>query len=399
MNTLKTGRRAAAAALAGLLALGLAACGGGGGGSDTASGGTGTLRLAMTDAPACGFDTVNVTVEKVRVHQSSTAAETDGGWSEVVLNPARRIDLLSLTNGVLSELGQVALPAGRYTQLRLVLADNSTTSPLANAVKPTGEPETALTTPSAQQSGLKMPVQIDVAANQLADFVLDFDACKSIVSAGNSGRYLLKPVITVIPRLVSGVSGRVDASLPMGSTLVSLQAAGVTVRSTAPDAAGNFLLQPVPVGTYTFVMTAPGRNTLVLRSVPVTSGSVSTLGTSTLVLAPAASPVGTLAGTVTTASTPVDALTRALQALTGGPVIELAARPVDSATGTFRHDLPTGAAQVANWAGLTGVPVFAADTGAAGQYSLQAVAGTAVKSAGPLTLAPGATVNTTFVFP
>ena len=93
MNTFKTGRRAAAAALAGLLALGLAACGGGGGGGgDTASGGTGTLRLAMTDAPACGFDTVNVTVEKVRVHQSSTAADADGGWSEVVLNPARRID-------------------------------------------------------------------------------------------------------------------------------------------------------------------------------------------------------------------------------------------------------------------------------------------------------------------
>ncbi|MCA0213465.1 MAG: DUF4382 domain-containing protein [Proteobacteria bacterium] len=400
MNTFKTGRRAAAAALAGLLALGLAACGGGGGGGgDTASGGTGTLRLAMTDAPACGFDTVNVTVEKVRVHQSSTAADADGGWSEVVLNPARRMDLLSLTNGVLSELGQVALPAGRYTQLRLVLADNSNANPLANSVKPTGEAETALTTPSAQQSGLKMPVQIDVAANQLADFVLDFDACKSVVSAGNSGKYLLKPVISVIPRLVSGVSGRVDASLPMGSTMVSLQDGGVTVRATAPDAAGNFLLQPVPVGTYTFVMTAPGRTTLVVRGVPVTSGSVSTLGTSTLVLAPAASPVGTLAGTVTTASSPVDALTRALQSLSGGPVIELAARPVDSVAGTFRHELPTAAPQVANWAGLAGVPVFAADTTVAGQYSLQAVAGTAARQAGPLTLAPGATVTTTFVFP
>lgn len=398
MNTFTSGRRAAAAALAGLLALGLAACGGGGGGGETASS-TGTLRLAMTDAPSCGYDTVNVTVEKVRVHQSSTAAEADNGWSEVVLNPARRIDLLSLTNGVLSELGQVALPTGRYTQLRLVLAENSNANPLANSVKPTGAAETALTTPSAQQSGLKTNVQIDVAANQLADFVLDFDACKSIVSAGNSGKYLLKPVITVIPRLISGVSGRVDASLPMGSTMVSLQDGGVTVRATAPDAAGNFLLQPVPVGTYTFVMTAPGRTTLVMRSVPVTSGSVSTLGTSTLVLAPAASPVGTLAGTVTTASTPVDALLRALQSLTGGPVIELLTRPVDSVAGTFRHDLPTAAPQVANWAGLTGVPVFAADTGAAGQYSLQAVAGTAVKSAGPLTLAPGATVNTSFVFP
>lgn len=397
MDSFTTDRRAATAALACLLALGLAACGGGGGGEPASA--NGTLRLAMTDAPACGFDTVNVTVEKVRVHQSSTAADADGGWSEVVLNPARRIDLLSLTNGVLSELGQVALPAGRYTQLRLVLAENSNTNPLANAVKPTGAAETALTTPSAQQSGLKTNVQIDVAPNQLADFVLDFDACKSIVSAGNSGKYQLKPVITVIPRLVSGVAGRVDASLPMGSTMVSLQDGGVTVRATAPDAAGNFLLQPVPVGTYTFVMTAPGRTTLVVRSVPVNSASVSTLGTSTLVLAPAASPVGTLAGTVTTVSTPVDAMIRALQSLSGGPVVELLARPVDSDAGTFRHDLPTAAPLVANWAGLTGVPVFAADTVAAGQYALQAVAGTATRSAGPLTVATGATVSTAFVFP
>ncbi len=398
MITFTTGRRVASVALAGMLALGLAACGGGGG-AETATTGSGTLRLAMTDAPACGFDAVNVTVEKVRVHQSSTAADADGGWSEVVLNPARRVDLLSLTNGVLSELGQVALPAGRYTQLRLVLADNSNASPLANAVKPTGAAETALTTPSAQQSGLKTSVQIDVAPNQLADFVLDFDACKSIVSAGNSGKYLLKPVITVIPRLVSGVSGRVDAALPMGSTMVSLQDGGVTVRATAPDAAGNFLLQPVPVGTYTFVLTAPGRSTLVMRGVPVNAGSVSTLGTSTLVLAPAVSPVGVLAGTVTTAAGPADAMVRSLQTLTGGPVIELLARPVDSQTGNFRHELPSAAPQVANWSGAAGAPVFAADAGAAGQYSLQAVAGTALKSAGPLALVPGATVSTSFVFP
>ncbi|MCW5651314.1 MAG: DUF4382 domain-containing protein [Ramlibacter sp.] len=399
MNPWTSGRIAASIALTGLLALGLTACGGGGGGGDTASGSTGTLRLAMTDAPACGFDAVNVTVEKVRVHQSSTAADADGGWSEVVLNPARRIDLLTLTNGVLSELGQVALPAGRYTQLRLVLADNGGTAPMANAVKPTGGAEVALTTPSAQQSGLKMPVQIDVEANQRADFVLDFDACKSIVTAGNSGKYLLKPVIRVIPRLVSGVSGRLDASLPMGSTQVSLQQGGVVVRATAPDADGNFLLQPVPAGTYTFVLTAPGRTTLVLRSVPVTSGSVSTLGTSTLVLAPAVSPVSVLAGTVTTPSTPVDALVRVQQSLTGGPVIEMAARPVDSVSGAFQYQVPTAAPQVADWPGMTGVPEFMADGAAAGRYGLVAEAGLASKQAGPLTVTPGGTVETTFVFP
>lgn len=78
-------------------------CGGGGG-----IGGTGspaTLKLALTDAPSCGFDAVNITVQKVRVHQVSTALDTDSGWSEIVLAPARRLNLLNLTNGVLEELG------------------------------------------------------------------------------------------------------------------------------------------------------------------------------------------------------------------------------------------------------------------------------------------------------
>ncbi|MEO6293332.1 MAG: DUF4382 domain-containing protein [Burkholderiaceae bacterium] len=186
----------------------LTACGGSGNGMDSSSGSgstvngdsdTGTLRLALTDAPACGFDTVFVTIQKVRVHKSSDATDTDGGWSEIVLNPAKKVDLLSLTNGKLEDLGQTVLPAGKYTQLRLVLTDNNGI-PFANSAKPTGESEVALQTPSGQQSGIKTNIDITVPANTTADFVLDFDACKSIVAAGGSGKYLLKPVLSIIPR-------------------------------------------------------------------------------------------------------------------------------------------------------------------------------------------------------
>ena len=193
----------------------LSACGGGGdNGAGTAAdnaaagaGGAGvamgTLRLALTDAPACGVDKVFVTVDKVRVHQSSTSGESEAGWSEIVLAPAKRLDLLGLTNGVLAELGQKSLPAGKYQQLRLVLVENGSTAPFANAVVPTGsKDEVALSTPSADQSGLKIKTNIDVIANQTADFVIDFDACKSIVTTGNgnAAKYLLKPVLTVAAR-------------------------------------------------------------------------------------------------------------------------------------------------------------------------------------------------------
>src|SRR5450759_1277375 len=135
--------------MAWLLGVLLAGCGGGGGGSGGSA--TGTLSVSLTDAPACGFDAVNVTVIKVRVHQSSSASDTDAGWTDITLNPARKINLLNLTNGVLDKLGETPLSAGHYTQLRLVL---DTSVALFNSVVPStpGGVETALVTPSGSQS-------------------------------------------------------------------------------------------------------------------------------------------------------------------------------------------------------------------------------------------------------
>ena len=112
MKSMSAFQRVVALVLASLAFL--AGCGGGSGGGDsstsTTTPTTGTLSVAITDSPACGYDQVFITVEKVRVHQSATANDTDAGWQEIVLNPAKRIDLLALTNGVLEELGQTALP-------------------------------------------------------------------------------------------------------------------------------------------------------------------------------------------------------------------------------------------------------------------------------------------------
>ena len=135
----------------------LTACGGGGS-SDTSTPNPpqGSMRVFLTDAPACGFDAVNITVSKVRVHQSASANENDAGWADITLNPPRKINLLNLVNGTLEDLGLTPLPAGHYTQLRLVLVANSTATPLANSVVVTGGIETAIDTPSAVQSGIKL---------------------------------------------------------------------------------------------------------------------------------------------------------------------------------------------------------------------------------------------------
>lgn len=345
-------------AVAGLLAAGLVACGGGG---DAPVASSGTLRMALTDAPSCGYDSVNVTIQKIRVHQSSSANDTDSGWSEIVLSPARRLDLLSLTNGVLSELGQTPLPTGKYTQLRLVLAGNDSTTPLANSVKPTGSAEVALKTPSGQESGVKTNIDIDIGANKMADFVLDFDACKSVVVAGGSGQYLLKPVVKVIPRYISGVTGFVATN---SNTGVSLQQGGVVVKATAPDSTGKFLLQPVAPGNYTLVVTAPGYTTAIVTSVAVTTDTVTPVNVSGSAIRPAASATTTVSGTAAANTT----LVRVMQQLSSPTTVEVAARSLDNTMLAYSFVLPTNAPVIAPYVAGPGTLVFVPDTAAAGKY-------------------------------
>jgi hypothetical protein len=389
--------------LGGVAVASLAACGGGGG--STAE--TGTLRLALTDAPACGYDAVNVTIQKVRVHQSSSASDSDGGWSEIVLNPAKRVNLLDLQNGLLEELGEMPLPTGKYTQLRMVLADNTGSGQPANSVVLTSDKsEVALKTPSGQQSGVKTNINIDIGANQMADFVLDFDACKSVVLAGGSDKYLLKPVVTVIPNYVSGVAGFVNpAIVTSGYTNVSLQKDGVVVKATTPVATtGKFLLRPVVPGSYTLVMTAPGRTTAIVTGVTVAAETVTSVNASATPLNPPVSATGTLTGTA-----PVETLMRALQpltpALTGGisTTVEVAGSfvvPTTLTTGNYSYALPVAAPLIAPYVAMPNVLTFAPDTAAAGKYTLKAsLTGFADKAAALAPLASGATISTSFTFP
>jgi hypothetical protein len=388
-----------------LAAMALTACGGGGtSGEPSVTPGTGTLRVALTDAPSCGYDNVWITVEKVRVHQSAAAGEAEAGWSELVLPTPKRLDLLELSNGVLAELGAAAVPAGRYSQVRLVLASNgSGTSALANAVKPTGGKETALSTPSATQSGLKIKANLDVAAGQTADLVLDFDACRSVVKAGNSGQYLLKPVVAAVPRIQAGLQGYVTTTLSLGSTTVAAQQDGVTVRSTTPDSTGKFSIPYLGTGTYTLVVASDGHATAVLTGVP--SGTTTTVinGTATAI-APPPSPMtdvtGTVvAGTATSATPLTTANVRALQTLAGGAKIEVANRPVDGTSASYLLRLPTAAPVKASYAsGSTATFVFAPDADAAGKYTMEAQAPDRAPLSQLISVAPGTTTPANFSF-
>ncbi|MBW3500245.1 DUF4382 domain-containing protein [Janthinobacterium sp. NKUCC08_JDC] len=364
----------------------LSACGGGGSSSDTNL--SGTLGVAITDAPACGFDAVNVTVNKVRVHQSATAGDTDAGWTDITLSPARKINLLNLTNGALENLGQTPLTPGRYTQLRLVL-DANAGSAMANSVVPSGTVnEVSLDTPSAVQSGIKLVNQFDVAAGQRVDLVLDFDACKSVVRKGNGG-FALKPVVKVVPTVLNGINGFVPPALLTQHVMVTAQQNGTIVAATAPNATtGEFYLARLVPGNYDVVITADNSATAVIAAVPVaTATSTTTLSSASapINLVAAATAPGIIGGTVALAPVSITevATVSAKQSFAAGPTVTVKYQGVDIATGAYALTLPTVAPQLAPYSATLPL-VFTAQANTlpgTGKYKVEAAAnGYAVQS-------------------
>jgi hypothetical protein len=357
----------------------LVACGGGGGGSATTPTATmGTLGVSMTDAPACGFDAVNVTVNKVRVNQSATASDTDSGWTDITLSPSKKINLLNLTNGVLESLGQATLAPGHYSQLRLVLDANTGTG-LANSVIATGSTtETTLVTPSATQSGIKLANEFDVAAGQKVDLVLDFNACKSVVTTGN-GKYMLKPVIKVVPTAVNGISGFVNPALLASHVMVSAQQNGAIVSATVPTATGEFSLSRLAPGNYDVVITADGNAASVVGTVPVaTTTSITAISTAAAPINLVAGANGSISGTATTtpASATEPVYVAAKQTFAAGPTVTIKYQGADLATGAYTiANLPVTAPQYAAYSATLPL-VFSPNltTPGAGKYKLDASA-------------------------
>lgn len=367
----------------------LVACGGGGGSSSTPAptptSTLGTVTVALTDAPACGFDAVNVTVTKVRIHKSASASEADAGWTDITLAPARKINLLNLTNGVLDTLGQASLEAGKYSQIRLVLDANANGN--ANTVVPStgSRTEQPLETPSALQSGIKLVGEFEVAAGGKSDVVIDFDACKSVLTRGN-GKYALKPVVKMVPAAVNGINGFVATALLANHVTVSAQQNGKIVSSTTPNpATGEFFLSRLAPGNYDVVITADNSATAIVGAVPVASTtSTTSLSTSTAPITLLASNVGSVSGTVTLnpASPTEAAYVAARQSFGTGQSVTVKYQGADLATGAYTlASLPLAAPQYTLYTATLPLKFGGAVTTAPGKYTVEASAtGYAAKS-------------------
>jgi hypothetical protein len=367
-----------------LLVILMASCSSNNGNSSVAPG---TLGVSLTDASVAGFDAVYITVSKVRVHQSASVSDTDPGWSEITLDPVRKINLLDLTNGVLEDLGQTPLPAGHYTQLRLVLLPNTGASIANSVVLSNTTTEIPLKTPSAVQSGIKLINEFDVASGQRVDLVLDFDALKSIVPLGSgNGGYLLKPVIKVVPTVLTGIDGFVDISLLGDNVMVSSQVSGTVIRSTIPDPqTGEFFIDHLAAGNYDLVITADKHATAVIAGVPVPTATstalVTMVSTSNEPISLPTSTARVVSGSVMTNptnTTDVVAQVAALQTFPTGTVTVKSVSafvPANSPIGgPYLIELPSDAPQLGKY-GTGSLPiVFTSEFSIAGKYDVEASA-------------------------
>ncbi len=244
----------------------VAACSGGGSGSSSIGSGTGSLSLSLTDATTDEYEAVYVTIEEVQVHK------TGGEW-QVVASPNSTYNLLELVNGVREELGISKLKTGDYTQMRLIIGDTpddginifSKSHPYANYIIDKTDAYHELKVPSGYQTGIKIVHGFTISENQTTELILDFDACKSVVKAGASGNWLLKPTIKVLNTddysIIDGRVVNADNS-PLEGVLVSAQIYDpdaddikdkvIVQTSTVTDEIGLYtiFLQP---GTYNIV--------------------------------------------------------------------------------------------------------------------------------------------------
>jgi hypothetical protein len=355
-------RRAQAAAFA-AGALLLAACGSG----ETDPG---TVRFALTDAPACGLEQVNVSIERIRVSRNAEANENSLGWTDLNLTPARRIDLLKLGNGVLEELGQLQLPAGRYAQLRLVLAANGSGTP-ANSVVPADGEETALDISAVERGGIAVAHSFSVNQNKVSDVLLDFDACRSVAASGADG-YALRPAVRAVPRDGAAISGYVDATL--AGVTVSAQKGGVEARATVADANGRFVIAFLdPAGSpYDVVFTAAGSTTSVVAAVPVSATAGAELSRIDAPIVLPASAERGVSGTVGPAAARGSARVRARQVVGAAGEVEVGFANVNAASGAYSLSLPVARPRLAAFS--TRLPLSFSGAGTAGAYLLDASA-------------------------
>lgn len=218
-----------------LLATGLAACGDSAGVEGDAS-----VRVLMTDAPSDYVDSAWVDIGAVEL----IPAGEGGPVTLAVDGTDGFVDLLDLQGGVTALIADADIPAGDYSQLRLIVEDARVA--LADGYEfNDGSTSKSLFVPSGAQTGIKLNLAgsagdgdggpATIASGETV-LVLDFDVNQSFVIQGDpeaaSGinDILFTPTVRVVVQDVAAtVSGTVS------TTVTGASVAGLVVTAEPTD--------------------------------------------------------------------------------------------------------------------------------------------------------------------
>ena len=196
-----------------------------------------SYKVRMTDAPA-DYQQVNNDLQAVEVKGTN-------GQTLILKTNAGIYNLLDFSYGVSTLIANSVLNDAHVSQVRLILGPNNTIV--------VGGVTYPLSTPSAEQSGLKLLVNQTLYADIENEILIDFDAQASIIQTG-AGVYKLKPVLRTV---VTAISGNVKGSISPIGTLAMVSATSSTgvVYSSSVNSAGQFQISGLPAGSYTFTVT------------------------------------------------------------------------------------------------------------------------------------------------
>lgn len=210
--------------------------------------------------------------EQVNIHVVGAEINVDGEWVELDVNE-EVYDLCELVNGTSEVIANEDIPAGEIGQLRLLLGEQ-------NTLKLRGEDDLVpLSTPSGQTSGYKIKIQDNLTAGITYNLVIDFDASRSVVKAGNSGKYNLKPVVRAFPEALDGAISGSITPIESSPTIYAILGSD-TITSTLPDENGFFLLRGLSEADFTVgIQPIEGYSDVVLEEIEIITGQITELGT------------------------------------------------------------------------------------------------------------------------
>ena len=238
---------------------------------------TSAIKVRLVDAPG-DYKEVNIDVRDIMIKNSTDT--DDQGWVSIGNTPSggRIYNLLDLTGGVSLMLADTLIPSAYLGQVRLLLGDRNTVVLKDGTIQP-------LSTPSAQQSGLKLKVNQTLLGGVSYEFLMDFDVDHSVVKAGNSGNYNLHPVVRVTTAATSGIIKGTIANITVAKQVLVSVVVGTEIVTTYANADGVFQLNGVPAGTYIVTFTPDITSGLLVKTVPdviVVNGVVKDMSSITL---------------------------------------------------------------------------------------------------------------------